>query len=188
MIKHEQRYDKNKVKVKAYMTQENFSNQLKNENMNDQDLNYFDSKYDESSDFENIIEINYASLEIACRRCQFSFSSNNLLHKHIRAQTCSKNSFIKSVVHNTTIEIIKRIIRFRIDLNKNIETEYDFRNWQYVTALIVLNKDEKFESDCLDTKTEVTLIDMNYFKNKFKNFSIRTMTFPRWRLSLQYEI
>ena len=176
MIKHEQKYDKNKVKVKAYMTQKNFSNELNNENMNDQDLNYFDSEYDESSNSENIIEINYASLEIACRRCQFSFSSNNLLHKHIRAQICSKNIFIKSVVHNTTIETIKRIIRFRIDLNKNIETEYDFRDWQYVTALIVLNKDEKFESDCLDTGADVTLIDMSYFKNKFKDISIRTMT------------
>ena len=177
MIKHEQKYDKSKVKVKAYMTQENSSNELINENMNDQDLNYFDSEYDESSDSENIIEINYASLEIACRRCQFSFSSNNLLHKHIRAQACSKNIFIKFVVHNTTIETIKRIIHFRVDFNKDIKTKYDFRNWQYVTALIVLNKEKKFESNCLDTETDVTLIDMNYFKNKFKNISIRTMTF-----------
>lgn len=100
-----------------------------------------------------------------------------MLHKHIRPKACFKNiTFIKSSIYNITAENNKRIIRFRIDSNKDIEIEYNFKNWQYVTILIALHKNEKFDFDCLDTKADVTLIDMNYFKKKFKNISIRTMT------------
>ena len=174
--------DKNKEKSKAqiYITQKNDDHE---NSSNYHDLNYFDSDYKKSSDSECIIDANYTSLEVTCRRCQSFFSSNNLLHKHIRVNICSQSLFnfskseknmIESSAYNTTENI--RIIRFKINSNKNIESEYDFREWQYVTASVTLSKNETSKSAYLDTEAEITLVDIQYFKIKFKDILIRTMT------------
>ena len=149
---------------------ENFSNY--------RDLNYFDSNYEKSSDSECIIDANYTSLEIICRRCQSFFSSNNLLYKHIRIDVCSSKKFKKSIMNTTAYNTTKiKIVRSKVNSNKDIESEYDFKEWQYVTASIALNKDETSKSAYFDTKVEITLVDTQYFKNKLKNIFIRTMIF-----------
>ena len=157
------------------MTQKNDDHE---NSSNYRDLNYFDSNYEKLSDSECIIDANYTSLEITCRRCQSSFSSNNLLHKHICINVCFSRRFKKNIMntiaYNTT-EI--KIVRSKVNSNKDIESEYDFRKWQYVIASIALNKNETSKSACLDTKIEITLVDIQYFKNKFKDILIRTMTF-----------
>ena len=62
------------------MTQENKN--FKNLS-NYHDLNYFDSNHEELNDSKDIIDANYTSFEVTCRRCQSSFSSNNLLHSRV---------------------------------------------------------------------------------------------------------
>ena len=171
----EKNKNKEKAKTQTYMTQKKDDH----ENSNCHDLNYFDSDYKESNDSKCIIDANYTSLEIICRRCQSFFSSNNLLHKHIRINVCFRSlfNFSKFKKNITTAYSTRKvkIIRSKINLNKNIESEYDFKEWQYVTASIALNKNETSKSACLDTEVEVILIDIQYFKNKFKNISIRTI-------------
>ena len=172
---------KDKDKTKAYIAHEendNASASEFNDSMNS-DLQYFDFDYDEFYDSEKIIEANHViALNVFCRRCTISFSSNNMLHKHIRSNSCSKIS--KSSVYvsdnndfNTKFKI--RIIRFEIDSNKNIETEYDFRSWHYATIMISLHENEKPDFECLNIEADVTFADIKYFQKKFKDIFIRTM-------------
>ena len=170
-------HDKEKAKVYiAQKKQKNINNESANEN-----LHYFDFDHDEFYDFENIIDANLVTAcDIVCRRCFSFFFSNNLLHKHIRAKNCLKNvsSLIETSIFNSnnSNHANRHIIRFKIDFNKNIETDYEFRKWQYVIAMINLHKDDKFDIDCLNTEIDVTLADEKYFRTKFKNVSIRIMT------------
>ena len=121
-----------KEKAKAYITQKeqkNINNDSANEN-----LHYFDFDYDKFYDFENIIDANLVTaIDIVCRRCFSSFSSNNLLHKHIRAKICLKSvsSLIETSIFNSNNSNHANrhinIVRFKIDLNKDIEIDYEFR-------------------------------------------------------------
>ena len=172
---------RDKNKTKTYIAQENDDDAIAseiNDSMNS-DLQYFDPNYDESYDSEKIIEANHViALNVSCRRCATSFPSNNMLHKHIRSNFCSKINKPSVYVSdsndfNTRSEM--RIIRSEIDPNKNIETKYDFRNWHYATTMINLHKNEKPDPECLNTEADVTLADTKYFQDKSKDISIRTM-------------
>ena len=66
------------------------------------------------------------------------------------------------------------IIEFKIDANKDVDFEYDFRNWQYAVIDLNLSKNEKFFSQCIDTKADITLIDIKFFITNCKAF-IRTI-------------
>lgn len=85
--------DKNKSKVKTYLTQQDCDNE-NNKGKNDyfEKLNYFDSNYENLNDFKNTVLINNAiSLEVFCRRCHKNFTFNNQLHKHLRINICTKS-------------------------------------------------------------------------------------------------
>lgn len=85
------------------------------------------------------------------------------------------SNFDEKFVNTANIDEIIQIVRFKINSNKYIKIEYEFKDWQYVTTLIALNKNEKLEFDCLDTETKTTLSDTKYFKNKIEDVSIRIM-------------
>ena len=86
--------NKNKEKTKAYIAQKNIDD---NDHSNS-DLQYFDFDYDEFYDFEETVKTNHViTLNIFCRRCSSFFSSNNLLHKHIRSKSCEV-TFIKKMI------------------------------------------------------------------------------------------
>ena len=160
---------KNKNKTEIYIAQkddDDASASEINDSMNSE-LQYFDFDYDEFYDSEKIIEANHViALNVFCRRCAISFSSNNMLHKHIRFNFCDKiNKFSVYVSDsndfNTRFEM--RIIRFEIDSNKNIETKYDFRSWHYATIMISLHKNEKSDFECLNIEAEMIFADTKYF-------------------------
>ena len=184
---------KDKDKTKTYIAHEEYNNAFAfelNDSMNS-DLQYFDLDYDEFYDSEETVETNHVmTLKVFCRRCSFSFSSNNLLHKHIRSKSCevifikklikfSHKDFYEFAVYvsiskNSSTSTVQ-IIRSKIDFNTSIETEYDFRDWQYATAMISLNKNEKSDLECLDIEADIILDDVKYFQAKSKNIQIRTM-------------
>ena len=170
------------------MIQRNDDENSNENNINYQNLIYLDLDYDDSNDSKNTIEANYTAFDLICRRCQFSYLSNYLLHKYIRVKfffkylcnTAKKiqEIFIKTSIYNTVENNVdfKSIIRFNMNFNKNIEIDYDFEGWQYVIALINLHKNDKFDFSCIDTETDVTFANENYFRSKFKNIAIRIMT------------
>lgn len=69
------------------------------------------------------------------------------------------------------------IIAFSIDSSRKIEIEFDFREYQYVTAQLSFAEDAFVSKHlkCLNTKTELTIINKAFFLFQFKKF-IRTMT------------
>lgn len=71
--------------------------------------------------------------------------------------------------------LTKKIIKSKIDANKNIETEYKFKNWQYTTNNINLTENEKFFSTSWDTKVEITFLNIKFFFENIKNIFIRTI-------------
>ena len=106
-------------------------------------------EFDSENTYVNIFVI----LDISCRTCKSSFSFNNALHRHIR-QDC---------------------IRKNVDIQASIE--YDFKGWQYVTTELCLAEDASSIFECVDSKAEIILTDIIFFKSQTKNrISIRTIT------------
>ena len=174
---------RNKEKIKAFVfAKKNMSNN--DSDIEDyhqfEDLAYFDSNHDDYDYDDNSkisIHLIIAS-EFNCRQCKISFSSNNLLQKHLR-DNC--NDFHISIFNAYSVEAlfdheITAIIKSKIDANKDIEIEYEFRDWQYATENVNLTKNEKSFSACWDTEAEITLTDTKFFIQNFKDIRIRTMS------------
>lgn len=67
------------------------------------------------------------------------------------------------------------LINFNVDLNENINTEYKFKDWQYVIAQIYLLSENKLNFNCVDFEAKITLIDDVFFKKKITNVFIKIM-------------
>ena len=157
--------DKNKFKIKIYLTQKNNDESDDNDNVcHEKKLNYFDSDYDEIDDSKDTILVNNAAfIDIVYRRCHRNFLFNNQLHKHLRTDTYRKKaSSIKANVfvinHNISL------IRFKIDLNQDINIEYDFHEWQYCIAKVNLSLNSDLISFCLNIDADITLSNEVFFQ------------------------
>ena len=183
---------KNKKKIKAFVfAKKNMSNNDSDveDYHQSEDLAYFDSNHDDY-DYDDNSKVSahlIIASEFSCRQCKISFASNNLLHKHLRGNCNDLHISISNAYpadsisdaysaeaffdHETTT-----IVKSKIDANKNIETEYEFRKWQYATKDVNLTKDEKASSACWNTEAEITLTDTKFFTQNSKDIRIRTMT------------
>ena len=172
-------YRDEKFKIKIYMIQTNQIEQNESDNENYQhfeNLNYFDSDYEESDNSKNTVLTNNAiSMNILCKNCRKIFTSNNQLHKHFRTD-CRKINFDKNSVVSIAAFNFNSIINSKIDVNKDIDFDYDFKRYQYAFIEISLTKNEKSTSIYANTKVKIILIDTMYFTVNTKNVQIRTMT------------
>ena len=146
-----------------------------------------------------------------CRRCKKTFTFNNELHRHVRAD-CSlifsekskslNNVEIYSVksVNSFTIDVTKEInesnqsnivtsveltsssissefiiIRSNVDSSTDINTEYEFRDWNYVKIKISLIVIATSKDVCLNIDANVSLMNRNFFKTQTLNIFIRIM-------------
>lgn len=132
------------------------------------------------------------------RRCSFIFSLNNQFHKHLRSAKCIKNFsnlYINSLKNNLTKFLSKIItysnnvemtifhaknsiflIRLKVDSNKDIKIESEFKEWQYVTANVYLFLNVELNTSYIDFEAEITFADENFFKKKINNIFIKTIT------------
>ena len=123
---------KNKEKVKTFLTKKKITEKQSDvENYyQSKNIAYFDFDYDEQKKSEISAHIT-TSLKVQCRQCKASFSFNNRLHQHFRLNKCDqkfRNSFKTMIFANDVLNDIISIIEFKIDVNKNVDFEYDFRN------------------------------------------------------------
>ena len=160
------------------MTQQNCEQNCDNKHNSDEndysdEMNYFDSNYKELDDLENTVLINNViSFEVFCYRCCKSFTFNNQLYKYRRSNVYIKSS-IKSFSKSANVFVNNHadffsLIRFKVNLNQNINIEYDFRDWQYCTAKVSLFSDSEAASRCIN-------IDAVFFQKQSKSISIRTI-------------
>jgi hypothetical protein len=184
------KYQRNfKDKNRAYVTKEdehndemkNYSHENEYYHESDFDLNYynFQNQNNESkANFSTLTQI------FICRRCKRSFSSNNQLHKHVRYNLCENSKFtnhqvIKDKISNEStahLVIDISIIEFSVDFFKDIDIDFEFRNWIYVKIMISLFiKNEKTQI-CLDTDCSVILTNENFIRMHEAYYIIRRMT------------
>ena len=183
MIEKKNKENKNKDKTKTFVTaKKSAENDSELENYHQfENLTYYDSNYNEKEDqkkFESEINLTMIT-KVICRRCKAFFLSKNALHKHLKIcfnikktiRDEKKNnvlsiskSAITTYAETVFSDVVIFILRFNIDANKDIETDYDFKKWQYASAEIALSSNTNFFSECLNTEAEIILIDINFFK------------------------
>ncbi len=142
------------------------------------DLDYYDSSTYIQDQFE--VEINFFILSriLKCKRCKTTFSSNNQLYKHLREDNCTKKSLIfqhdrENV--STYLIINISIVEFTMNFFKDIDIDFEFRDWIYVKAMISLFiKDYKTQM-CLDTECSVILANRKFIKINDSYYIIRRM-------------
>ena len=64
---------------------------------------------------------------------------------------------------------------FSVDFNQNLKTDFEFRNYQYVTIQFFLIESALKQSNCLNTEANFIITDKTFFLFQFKK-SIRIMT------------
>ena len=180
-LKKEKSMKKNKDKAKAFLSAENSAeiDDLKNFHQNE-NFTYYNSDYDENDDYieSNITVSLIVAMNIICRQCKAFFQSNNAFHKHLKC--CLKEKIENNNITTIYVETVSTnsntlIRRSDVDVNKNVETDYDFKEWQYASAEIVLNSNMKVFSECLNTSANITLANIKFVKAQCKNLSIKTM-------------
>jgi hypothetical protein len=68
------------------------------------------------------------------------------------------------------------IIEFTIDFFKNIDIDFEFRDWIYVKIMISLSIKDNEAQVCLDTDCNVILTNRNFIKINESHYIIRRMT------------
>jgi hypothetical protein len=179
-----------KEKDRAYVIEEdehdneieNYSHKNKYYHEFDFDLNYYNSQ-----DQKNKLNANFFILAqiFTCRKCKQTFSSNNRLHKHLWQTFCENFRFtnrvnsthdkiLNEVIVNLVVDIL--LVESSIDSFKDIDTDFEFRDWIYVKTMINLFINDNEIQICLDTDCSVTLTDRNFIKIHESHYIIRRMT------------
>ena len=136
---------KNKEKVKIFFAkQKNTSESQQNNDLKNyhhsENFEYFNSNHDENQKlyFENVYANIAMTFNVSCRICNENFTFNNAFHKHLRHDCHSKFNIefklekISSerfvYLQNVNRTVSFSIIQSKIDLNQNIDIEYEFKN------------------------------------------------------------
>lgn len=72
-----------------------------------------------------------------------------------------------------TFTSIKNI---NVDVNKDIDSKYNFKEFQYASIIVSLSEKNAFISICADIEAKLTLIYIMFFKAVAKNVQIKVMT------------
>ena len=125
-----------------------------NKNLKYYNSNNLENENDFATHF--VVSTSVFAFEYTCRRCDKTFAFNNCLHLHLRTKCFRQLFFVNKLITNNYsqmlsfyfievsitvffIEVIKIInfntknfksivIRFNVDVFKNVDTEYDFRD------------------------------------------------------------
>ena len=88
-----------------------------------------------------------------------------------------KNNFeiIRISMFATQAESTVSIIRSFVDLDLEINIDYDFREWSHAKVNVSLFETTTSKKDCLDTKIELTLVDRQFLISQVSNVHLRIM-------------
>ena len=196
------RYENRQNKQKTYQTTvENEENDqfMKNEetvsiNFAEYDEHENELYYDEQTIMKknsDEVFVEFIDFETICKHCHKVFSFNNKLHHHLRHDQCikkfiqkndeSKIFAIKSISYakDDTVSVLSKIIESTISI-KDLEYNIDFRNWNFLKALVRLFITDFDTHVCINTKCETTLKNKLFVKNKCFNVEIHIMTSSLW--------
>ena len=90
--------------------------------------------------------------------------------------TTSITKIIKSSSESDSSHDSISIVSSDVDFSKNIETDCEYRDWNYAKTDVALFEKTKSEFACIDTELEVTIANRRFFFRQNSDLSIRTMT------------
>ncbi len=178
-----QRDYKNKERV--YVIEKHEKKMQKSYNENDEyyheqnsNLDYYDSSTYIQDQLEAEINFFIFSRIFRCKKCKTRFSSNNQLHRHLRKNNCTKKSLIfqhdrEKIAAYLIMNI--SIVEFAIDFFKDIDIDFEFRDWIYVKVMISLFIKNYETQVCLDTECSVILANRKFIKINESHYIIRRM-------------
>ena len=116
--------------------------------------------------------------KFTCRRCKIILKFNNAFHKHLKI--CDKNINTNLIIVNLDLKAFSSISSVSIKISnvnahKNIDTNYDFREFQYASAKISLTKHDDSTLVYVDINVEISFIDIMFFIAKTKNVQLKIM-------------
>ena len=128
--------------------------------------------------------IDFVDLKTTCKHCFKVFASNNKLHHHLRHDQCSrkKKSIVfkvdisKTETSSSKISTKLKIVDSTASI-KNLNFDIDFRNWNFLKALIKLFDIDSDIHVCINTECEITLEDKKFVKEKCLDIKVHTITF-----------
>ena len=169
--------DKNKSKTKTYLTQNEIEQESENDHENyhqSENLKYFDFDYDKKNDDTKITISLIMLFKFICRKCKSALKLNNALHRHLKS-CIERKTYSIAISSNAFLITSISIRKSNVDVNKDIDSEYNFREYQYAFIDIFLSENDIFAFVCVDIEVDITLTNTKFFKSIAKNVSIRTI-------------
>ena len=75
-----------------------------------------------------------------------------------------------------SVEIDLSVVESSIDLDSNIDIDYEFKDWTYAKLKVTLSKQIFSKKKCLDIDVDLILINRVFLKRQASDLSIRIMT------------
>ena len=163
---------------------------------------YYEKQTVAKNDSDEVF-IDFVDLETRYKHCRKIFSFNNKLHFHLRHEQCikkvdkveriafTKTSFSDSSTFAQTIDItmysaemitdnkinfaLIEIIESKTSIEK-LSFDIEFRNWNFLKALVKFFVADSRIHVCVDTECEATLKNKQFVKDKCSDVDIHTMT------------
>ena len=146
----------------------------------------------------------FSLISYVYRRCDQQFFFNNRLHAHLRTDCFHMTKFVetkklfasndsesnfKFIVYFTKvffIDVTKTssfnnfksiVIRFNVNVFKNVDSDYDFRDWNYFRVKIFLIENDEQEDVTMNIDADITLTNENFIRRQKFDVVVRKMIF-----------
>ena len=80
---------------------------------------------------------------------------------------------IISIVVDSSVVTIISIVIFDVNLSKNVDIDYNYRDWNYIKTKITLSKIVTSKNNYLNTRFDVILIDKIFWQKQNSNVFVR---------------
>ncbi len=178
-----------KRKNRAYVTKKDEHENEMNNSLDDEyyhesnsELNYYN--FEQNQKKKSKVNFSTSAQIFTCKKCKRVFLSNNRLHEHLRQDLCEQVKFKAHVdttnhkiLNESTINFVMNIliVESSVDSFKDVDTDFEFREWIYVKMMINLFIKNYEAQICLDTNCSVILADRNFIKIHAAHYIIRRM-------------
>ena len=147
----------------------------------------------------------FSLISYVCRRCDQQFFFNNRLHAHLRidcfhmtklveirksfAKSNNSEFSLKFIAYFTKaffIDVTKTfsvnnfksiVIRFNVNVFKNVDNDYDFRDWNYFKIKISLIENDEQKNVTMNIDANIILTNENFIRRQKFDVVVRKMIF-----------
>ena len=97
--------------------------------------------------------------KLICRQCKLTLKFNNALHKHLKTYFFIINNLV--VLYIDSKNFLSTIIKsLNVDVNKNTDIGYEFKDYRYASTEVILIENKKFIFIRANIEREITLTNI----------------------------